>query len=148
MLVELRCGWCAAFFYMCRAHFRNHRYCRDACRLRARSRQIRAARRRHRQTEEGRLDHRDRMRAYRRKLSRLVVAAAYAAAISVVDQTTVAFEQSVSLTSRDVASEATSLTREVPDVPIDEDPPSHTCIVCGRQSDFILPFGELWPRRR
>lgn len=148
MLVELRCGWCAAFFYMCRAHFRNHRYCRDACRVRARSRQIRAARRRHRQTEEGRLDHRDRMRAYRRKLSRLVAVAACAAAISVVDQTTDPFGQPLSLSSQDAAIGATSTPREVSDVPIDEDSPSHTCIVCGRQSDFILPFGELWPRRR
>lgn len=51
---------------------RGHRYCSPGCRGRARLEQRRAAGRRHQQSLEGRLDHRDRQRAYRlRKAAKL-----------------------------------------------------------------------------
>jgi hypothetical protein len=56
---------CGALFYICRPCYRGQRYCTDPCRRSARQEQKRAANRRHQQCLEGRLDHRDRQRAYR-----------------------------------------------------------------------------------
>lgn len=58
---------CAALFYICRACYRGQRYCSEACRQVSRREQRRAANRRHQQSLEGRLDHIDRQRAYRRR---------------------------------------------------------------------------------
>ena len=53
---------------MCRSCDRGQRYCSDRCRQKARREQHRAANRRHQHSPEGRLDHRDRQREYRRRL--------------------------------------------------------------------------------
>jgi hypothetical protein len=58
-------------FFICSHCFRSQRYCSDACRSEARRLQRRAANRRHQQSPEGRLDHRDRQRAYRHRLARV-----------------------------------------------------------------------------
>lgn len=60
---------CGARFFLCRACDRGQRYCSAACRRRARTLQRRAARQRHQRSPAGRLDHRDRQRAYRRRLA-------------------------------------------------------------------------------
>jgi hypothetical protein len=52
-------------FWICTCCDRGQRYCSAACRSHARRRRHRAANRRHQQSAEGRLDHRDRQRAYR-----------------------------------------------------------------------------------
>ena len=148
VLFELRCGWCSAFFYMCRAHFRNHRYCSDSCRQQARTRQIRRARRRYRRSKEGRLDHRDRMRLYRRLAVVGLAANAANGADSVVDQTTSAIFDFGKVTSSDDATRASSIPGEVSDAKVHARAGPRTCIVCGRASHFVLPFGEPWPRRR
>lgn len=63
------CGWpaCGQMFFICPHCFRGQRYCSEVCRAQARRQQRRAANRRHQQSREGRLDHRDRQREYRRR---------------------------------------------------------------------------------
>lgn len=51
-------------FYLCRHCDRGQRYCSPRCREKSRRQQRRQANRRHQQSPEGRLDHRDRQRAY------------------------------------------------------------------------------------
>ena len=58
---------CGVVFWICRHCDRGHRYCGGRCRRKARRQQRRAANRRHQQSREGRLDHRDRQRVYRKK---------------------------------------------------------------------------------
>jgi hypothetical protein len=64
---------CRSVFYVCRCCDRGQRYCSEQCREKARREQRRAANRRHQQSPEGRLDHRDRQREYRhRRVARRV----------------------------------------------------------------------------
>ena len=58
---------CGAAFWICRHCDRGHRYCGERCRQKKRRQQGRDANRRHQQSREGRLDHRDRQRVYRAK---------------------------------------------------------------------------------
>ena len=65
-ILRLRaCQWCWQPFVLCRACDRGHVYCSLPCRHASRVRSLRAAGRRHQQSPEGRLDHRDHQRAYR-----------------------------------------------------------------------------------
>lgn len=66
---QRRChaGDCGALFSICRSCYRGQRYCSERCRQVSRCRQRREANRRHQRSLEGRLDHRDRQRAYRRR---------------------------------------------------------------------------------
>ena len=64
-----RAATCGARFFVCRACDRGQRYCSAACRAQARTQQRRGARQRHQRSRAGRLDHRDRQRAYRRRLA-------------------------------------------------------------------------------
>ena len=61
----LGCRRCGTPFFVCRKHYRGQSYCGDTCRAGARAASARAARRRHQRSDAGRLDHRDRQRAYR-----------------------------------------------------------------------------------
>ncbi len=54
-------------FFLCAHCDRGQRYCSSRCREKSRRLQRREANRRHQQSAEGRLDHRDRQRAYRRR---------------------------------------------------------------------------------
>ena len=58
---------CGVVFWICRCCDRGQQYCGDRRRQKARRQQRREANRRHRQSREGRLDHRDRQRAYRQR---------------------------------------------------------------------------------
>ncbi len=58
---------CQTVFFMCASCDRGHRYCSLDCRELARRQQRRRANERHQQSPEGRLDHRDRQREYRRR---------------------------------------------------------------------------------
>jgi len=60
---------CGSVFYVCRPCDRGQRYCSERCREQARREQRREANLRHQRSEEGRLDHRDRQREYRRRLA-------------------------------------------------------------------------------
>lgn len=58
---------CRTVFYLCCHCDRGQRYCSPRCRQKSRRQQRREANRRHQQSPEGRLDHRDRQREYRRR---------------------------------------------------------------------------------
>lgn len=116
---QLRClaRDCGALFYICRPCYRGQRYCSQACRQVSRREQRRAANRRHQQSPEGRLDHRDRQRAYR--LARVRV--------RVTDQGSALESASGSIAQRD---------------PIGPEPGRREsrgvcCIVCGRRGEFL-----------
>ena len=66
-----RAQGCGSVFYVCRACDRGQRYCSERCRDKARREQRRAANRWHQRSVEGRLDHRDHQREYRRRLAAL-----------------------------------------------------------------------------
>jgi hypothetical protein len=68
LVLRQRLCRCGTTFYICRSCDRGHRYCSERCRLKARREQRREANRRHQQSLEGRLDHRDRQRLYRQRL--------------------------------------------------------------------------------
>ena len=61
------CFECRTGFFLCFRCDRGQRYCSPACRRRARLRQRRSANRRNQQSPEGRLNHCDRQKAYRRR---------------------------------------------------------------------------------
>ncbi len=74
LFYERRCHapGCGVLFFVCRSCYRGQRYCSRPCRQTARREQRRIANRRHQQSDDGRLDHRDRQRAYRqRRLARV-----------------------------------------------------------------------------
>ena len=62
-----RCARCQAVFWICRRCYRGHGFCGLPCKLVARVTSKRRARALHRQSPEGRLDHRDRERDRRRR---------------------------------------------------------------------------------
>jgi hypothetical protein len=66
-LVQLVCPRCEKGFCLCRSCYRRHVYCSEKCAETARRLSVKAARKKHRQSEEGRLDHRDRERERRRR---------------------------------------------------------------------------------
>ena len=68
VLVMLACRRCRTPFFVCRKDYRGQGYCGDTCRAAARVVSARAARMRHERSDAGRLDHRDRQRAYRMRL--------------------------------------------------------------------------------
>jgi len=60
--VELRhrlCRRCGLEFWICRSCDRGHRYCSRACSSQARAESLSRARKKHRNSDEGRADHRD-----------------------------------------------------------------------------------------
>ena len=61
------CGQCYSVFWICPHCDRGQRYCNLTCRMQARRAQRRRANRRYQQSREGREDHRDRQREYRRR---------------------------------------------------------------------------------
>lgn len=65
-LWELTCQRCDQPFRIHPECFRGHRYCGERCRRAARQCSLRRARRKHRRSPEGKLDHRDRERHRRR----------------------------------------------------------------------------------
>ncbi len=58
---------CRKLFWICRPCYRGQRYCSEACRVETRLKQRTEYNRRHQQSEEGRLDHCDRQKAYRQR---------------------------------------------------------------------------------
>jgi len=128
------CRWqeCGAIFWICRHCDRGHQYCTDRCRQKARRAQRRAANLRHRKTLEGKLDQRDRQKAYRQRL----------AAVSVMDQGS----PDVPPPGRILPpASQTPVAAETNGQPTHEtlamhDPGVPYCIICGRMGRFVNPF--------
>jgi hypothetical protein len=59
------CRWCGQLFYVCRSCYRGQVYCCQGCTTEGYGAVQDKARSQHQATEEGRMDHRDRMRARR-----------------------------------------------------------------------------------
>jgi len=119
---------CGQLFWICRHCDRGQRYCSATCRHQAYRQQRRLANRRHQQSPEGRLDHRDRQRQYRgRRIIRV--------RLTVTDET--------SLRSTLCLRMPLEVARSTP-----VDPQSRSrwfsgwlrCIVCGRHGRFVDPY--------
>jgi len=131
---------CQALFFLCSQCDRGQRYCSLACRSQARRRQLRAANRRHQQSLEGRLDHRDRQRQYRERRCRA----------RVTDQGSISSACSASSQCGAVETTFPNAARPTTEFPRW---PEHLpglrlyCRVCGRTGRFIDQFPPI-PRRR
>jgi hypothetical protein len=126
---------CGVIFFVCPKCDRRQVYCSDACRKSARRIKQREANRRHQQSEEGRLDHRDRQRAYRLRR----------AARGVTDHTngSASLYGKISppasrLRSRPFASAKTRLYAHLalPGKAV-------VCKFCGRRGRYLNPFRDL-----
>lgn len=127
-----RNGACRTLFFLCARCDRGQCYCSVDCRRDARIIQRRCANRRHQQTPEGRLDHRDRQRLYRRRRIHA----------RVTDQGSVSVADSASFRSEQFEPEVAEQTAPAlllcwapgqPGVRI-------CCRVCGRQGRWLEPF--------
>lgn len=127
---------CRALFWLCRRCDRGQRYCSLVCRAKARRRQRRAANRRHQQSPEGRLDHRDRQRAWRRRLQTRVTDQG---SVPVVCPASSGCEEKSVLAVRARCALAPAAPEPKPVLP-------PRCRVCGRPGRFIDPFPRF-PRR-
>ncbi len=136
-LRSCRAAGCGALFWICRHCGRGHRYCSVRCRQQARRQQCREANRRHQQSPGGRLDHRDRQRAYRRRPER------------VTDQGR--REDRIFVSMAAVASLQFSLPGKEGEPRKERHVPSHgerprrfrvRCVVCGRSGHWIHLFRE------
>ena len=114
------CRSCGQVFFLCQSCDRGHAYCGEGCREVGYARTRREARRRHQQTPEGRLDHRDRMRACRARQ-----------AGRVTDQ-----GSRVRVISGNLPSEHDEPRREVADGIGSKEMAGPCCAVCGRRSEF------------
>ena len=130
---------CGVVFWICRHCDRGHQYCGERCRKKARRQQRLVANQRHQQSWEGRLDHRDRQRAYRerRGLRR------------VTDHTSPATYDSGSITVAELSPSENgpeSLSGEARYADCAEFEPA--CIICGRTtSDLRFLMGADNPER-
>jgi hypothetical protein len=128
---------CRALFLICSHCDRGQRYCSPACRLQSRVAQLRAARRRHQQSPEGRLDHRDRQRAYRR---RKAASSPPPSTIRVTDQASKASLTSATIATANDSGLAGPVSRHVRRVLSDLG--WLLCHFCGRLGRFLNPFYE------
>jgi hypothetical protein len=127
------CRWheCNAIFWICRSCDHGQQYCSDNCRAKARREQRRAANHRHRKTPEGKLDQRDRQRAYRQRLT----------SFSVMDQGSQDNLVSGSIIPP-VFSPVAALNsgRQAYEPKRFHKPGMPCCIICGRPGRFVNPF--------
>ena len=65
VILRLLCRRCRGVYTICRSCYRGHAYCGDLCRDESRLEQKRASNKRYRESPEGRLDNRDRVRRFR-----------------------------------------------------------------------------------
>ncbi len=74
LLIVIDCRWCHFSFFLCRACWRGHAYCSDACRTAGKLKNRREAQRRYRQTEKGKKNHREaeNRRRYRQTIKKTI----------------------------------------------------------------------------
>jgi len=130
---------CQATFWICSHCDRGQRYCSPACRTEARRRQHRDANRRHQGSLEGRLDHRDRQRAYRRRHAPARVTDQ--GSLSVISPAPFGCGETITMP---VTGPLPSTLPGRLEKPLDLCP---RCSICGRPGRFVDPFPHI-PRRR
>jgi len=128
---------CGTVFYLCRHCDRGQRYCSSRCREKSRRLQRRQANRRHQQSPEGRLDHRDRQREYRQRQR-----------ARVTDQSSLTASPRENLTVRPLREPVDAAS--VPDLDLSPGTsrltgPSGWVVsqICGRRGRWINPFSEV-----
>ena len=127
------CGYCRTPFVICRPCDRGHVYCGVPCRIAGYALKRRESRARHQKTLEGRLDHRDRQRAYRcRQVSR------------VTDQTSLSESRRVELPS--APPHAAVAQKEVEHV-FPKAGRKVRCCICGRRG-YWVQWDSWWERPR
>lgn len=117
-----RAEGCGGLFFVCRCCYRGQAYCSQRCRAKARREQRRRANRKHQLSWEGRLDHRDRQSAYRRRRAARLVTDQGSDGRDRVTMLAVEAEEESHLASREAWHDG--LGRPF-------------CIVCGRSGRFI-----------
>ncbi len=128
---------CHSVFFICSHCDRGHRYCSARCREQARRQQRQCANKRHQQSPEGRLDHRDRQRKYRCRRRQT--------------QSRVTDQGSLSIVSPALfdCGDADAINHPaVPRTRPERQPQLWLrCRICGRMGRFIDPFPRI-PRQR
>ena len=139
VLLQIQCVCCRKFFYLCRSCYRNHKYCSDSCRDENRPPQIKAARQRHRQSIEGKLDHRDQMRRWRAaKRAKNDAVVDHTSPILLLDDLKVLNRQATGM-SRVVLCALIASFQPISEGEVhDSDLPA--CHICARRSKFVYPF--------
>lgn len=130
---------CRSLFFICSHCDRGQIYCSPDCRKLSRREQLRAAGRRHQQSQEGRLDHRDRQRAYR---LRKAASASKPSQKSVTDHTSHSTQPSATLCGpiRSLPQPARSAFERLRQALCCLG--LIVCQVCGRVGRFLNPFHE------
>ena len=148
-LFELRCVGCSRYFEICRPDYRGHKYCAAECAAQARKLKVAEYNRRYRASFDGRLNRADLERARRERLREADRFTPDEVSRKFVDDhTSAAGEDFDMVPPPDDSMDEPSPTEEVSHVHSYRRPTPHRCIVCGRQSYYVIPFGEPWPRRR
>src|ERR1035437_7382870 len=131
---------CNVLFFICSHCDRGQRYCGAACSTTARQRQRRAANRRHQTSPEGRLDHRDRQRQYRRRRAQA----------RVTDQGSHSIiSPAISNGGEEITEIAATVTATAPAIGIRTATGFWLrCCYCGRSGRFVNPFPGSPKRRR
>jgi hypothetical protein len=150
---QKRCRACNAVFVICRSCDRGQRYCNPGCRVAALREQRRRANRRHQHSPEGRLDHRDRQREYRKRCARRRVTDTSSVALTSPgnistwpresEKTVVPLSFRGSLLGCRVAFSWREREAEHPR----RQSAVLRCVICGRSGRFIDPFPPSWGRR-
>ena len=126
---------CQTVFWICSHCDRGQCYCSAACRTEARRRQRRAANRRHQRSLEGRLDHRDRQRAYRQRH----------APAGVTDQGSLSVFSPAPFGCGEAITMPVAVSRpcELPGGLEKRSDLWLRCSICGRPSRFVNPFPQI-----
>lgn len=125
---------CGQIFWICRHCDRGQYYCSALCRWQVRRQQRRLANRRHQQTPEGRADHRDRQRDYRRRRSQARVTDQSSLVLSSGGRIPLRGPFPMSDLHRQgsrAAQRHNGLLR---------------CVICGRLGRFVEPFPGIFRR--
>lgn len=137
---------CRATFFICPDCDRGQRYCSLQCRNQARLDQRRRANRRHQQSPEGRLDHRDRQREYRQRRAQACVTDQ--GSLLIISSSSFECEQ-IDASLVDVVTRFDRAT--LPRWPEQRPGVWKCCRVCGRHGRFVDPFPHIplrrWPYR-
>ena len=141
-------------FCLCRSCDRGQRYCSPECSILARREQRRRANRRHQHSPEGRLDHRDRQREYRKRCAQrrvtdtsslvLTLPGTMATCPPETEKIAVRFSFSASPLGCRLPVSRPGRAGEHPQHPL----ALLRCVICGRSGRFIDPFPPSWGRRR